>query len=437
MTIRQYWARMLYGDRILRMPIRAAPAVTAAAIVPVVENSAGPIYMSSYYKIYTGAVVIGVIGAVGGYLYVQQQKNDAAAAMQAVTTDLLEARNSGAIQKAQSLIANKQPSDSLYDADLAIASMATFREMAFDREDPPSSKEWIQVIDMAKKRFESTRDPYVQAPAINLMMYILNETRDPIVAAEIFKDEPFKTLNGKDRETSLKNLATYSTETYPTAPAYLMLARVRANAINRLLKPGSVMPIDNSYKPGLILRAEQIEEDIKSARLAAEATKIFEEKSAYGSLSILWDSWNIMWSAFALSQAARVDKKYWTEAEGGFMELIRRTETTVDENGKTFPAFQQFEIIARINYACALYDIFGDARATDITAQLDTLSAMIERRPDLYNAQHRLFDSISKNRQSFDPQLSDSARRQYQEFSGLAKYSPAFTSYLNSRGWEL
>ena len=385
--------------------------------------------MNLYYKIFAGVVVIGCVSAAAIYLYLQQQKQKDDAAVQAITTNLLEAKYRDAIQETETLRANKQESDPLYAIDLEIASIASFNELALNRADAVSSEEWINVIHMAKKQLESTRDPYLQAGAVDLLLLVLHQTNDPVVAAEIFAGEPFNKLRGQDRSTSLKNLATYSIELYPTAPPYIMLARVRADAINYLLKPGSIVPIDNASSTGLISRANQIEENVKNAEMAAKTTKARDGRSPF---SLLTYPWNTIWSAYALSQAARVDKKYWLETENMFKDAILYTETTVDKNGKPYPALLQLSAKARLYYARGLYDIFGDARASDITNTLDTLSAMIERQPELYTAQQRLFDLILKNRHR-----SEVTRHWYEEFAGLAKYSSSFASYLKSRGWDL
>ena len=170
-------------------------------------------------------------------------------------------------------------------------------------------------------------------------------------------------------------------------------------------------------------------ENVKNAEMAAKTTKARDGRSPF---SLLTYPWNTIWSAYALSQAARVDKKYWLETENMFKDAILYTETTVDKNGKPYPALLQLSAKARLYYARGLYDIFGDARASDITNTLDTLSAMIERQPELYTAQQRLFDLILKNRHR-----SEVTRHWYEEFAGLAKYSSSFASYLKSRGWDL
>ena len=76
--------------------------------------------MNLYYKIFAGVVVIGCVSAAAIYLYLQQQKQKDDAAVQAITTNLLEAKYRDAIQETETLRANKQESDPLYAIDLEI-----------------------------------------------------------------------------------------------------------------------------------------------------------------------------------------------------------------------------------------------------------------------------------------------------------------------------
>ncbi len=290
-----------------------------------------------------------------------------------------------------------------------------------------TTAQMIEAVRAIKESFNAaTSDPSARASAVNTLIAALYDFKNRAANAEAYKDEPFKSLRiSDDVSASLKNMAAYSVSIYPTADAYLYLARADANLIlDALATPGSDKKSLGENVAGII-------DAVQKADALLSANKP-NRSSFYNSYP-----WQLYWKAYDMGAAARADARYLPQAEDAFKDAVAYFEMTKDPAGNTVPAIEMMGTDARLSYAVTLYRVSGHEHASDIRENLRQFLQNIQANPSRYQGYFNFFNAARTATASGTTTAQRRAYASHLLYSRLAELSPELRTFLVFNGWNI
>ncbi len=294
----------------------------------------------------------------------------------------------------------------------------------------------VAAVRLMKENFIEAQSASLRAAIIDQISTAILDSQSKKVTEVVFSGEPFAAYKGETTDATIARLAEYSISIYPTASAYLMLARLEADTIMGSLYPGSSRLVETGsvFADGLSARAASIRRYVGQADALIDADVQRAAASPYG-VTVL--SWHHFWRGYALGVAARVDTAHLSGSEDSYRRVIDLAVSTRDAVGRPYPALSIIATKAELSYARMLHAVSGSDRAADVQAHLSRFVEAITADQIFYRAFYHFFDQAKAGAVATPDAKYGARYREYLEYRALADLSPELKTFLISRGWGL